>query len=123
MKQGLAAAIKYGWNLNASHCLSHIEIEAFVPLCSQAPPEYLLSAAVMSAPAAIAVSKLNWPETEESITKKQVDIKLDKGFVFVCLNLRGLVWRQTKHVTLRKRCHLCTRSSTVDSQLVSGSSI
>ena len=48
---------------------------------SQAPPEYLLSAAVMSAPAAIAVSKINYPETEESVTKRQEDVKLEKGFV------------------------------------------
>ena len=49
----------------------------------QAPPEYLLSAAVMSAPAAIAVSKINYPETEESVTKRQEDVKLERGFVFI----------------------------------------
>ena len=49
----------------------------------QAPPEYLLSAAVMSAPAAIAVSKINYPETEKSITKRQEDVKLERGFVFI----------------------------------------
>ena len=47
----------------------------------QAPPEYLLSAAVMSAPAAIAAAKLSYPETEESITKRQEDVKLERGFV------------------------------------------
>ncbi len=47
----------------------------------QAPPEYLLSAAVMSAPAAIAVAKINYPETEVSVTMKQEDIKLERGSV------------------------------------------
>ena len=45
----------------------------------QAPPQHLLSAAVMSAPAAIAVCKLNFPETEESVTKTQADVQLEKG--------------------------------------------
>jgi len=44
-----------------------------------APPQYLISASVMSAPATIAVSKLAYPETEESVTKTQEDVKLEKG--------------------------------------------
>jgi nucleoside permease NupC len=45
----------------------------------QAPPQHLLSAAVMSAPATIAICKLNYPETEESITKNIEEIDLAKG--------------------------------------------
>jgi len=44
-----------------------------------APPEYLISASVMSAPATIAVAKLSYPETEESCTKSQEDVQLEKG--------------------------------------------
>jgi len=44
-----------------------------------APPQYLISASVMSAPATIAVSKLAYPETEESQTKTQEDVKLERG--------------------------------------------
>jgi len=44
-----------------------------------APPQYLISASVMSAPATIAVSKLAYPETEESVTKTQEDVTLEKG--------------------------------------------
>ncbi|ESN95918.1 hypothetical protein HELRODRAFT_178835 [Helobdella robusta] len=44
-----------------------------------APPQHLLSAAVMSAPATIAICKLNYPETEESQTKNLEDIELPKG--------------------------------------------
>jgi len=44
-----------------------------------APAEYLISASVMSAPASIAISKLNFPEVEESQTKTQADIQLDNG--------------------------------------------
>ncbi|CAD5117032.1 unnamed protein product [Dimorphilus gyrociliatus] len=43
-----------------------------------APPQHLLSAAVMSAPAAIAIAKLSFPETEESITKTQQDVEVEK---------------------------------------------
>ena len=41
-------------------------------------PVHLLSASMMSAPAALAFSKLFYPETEESQTKAK-DIKLPKG--------------------------------------------
>ncbi|CAD5122328.1 unnamed protein product [Dimorphilus gyrociliatus] len=44
-----------------------------------APPQHLLSAAVMSAPAAIAISKLSYPETEESTTKTQKDVQVEKS--------------------------------------------
>ena len=42
----------------------------------QAPPQHLLSAAVMSAPACIAIAKLNFPETRESKTKNQEDVEM-----------------------------------------------
>ncbi|CAH1786313.1 unnamed protein product [Owenia fusiformis] len=41
-----------------------------------APPVHVVSAAIMSAPAALALSKLSCPETEESLTKRG-DLKLD----------------------------------------------
>jgi pyrimidine nucleoside transport protein len=44
-----------------------------------APPQHLLSAAVMSAPATIAICKLNYPETEESITKDMKQVTLTKS--------------------------------------------
>lgn len=44
-----------------------------------APPQHLLSAAVMSAPAAIAISKLSYPETEESTTKTQKDVEVEQS--------------------------------------------
>lgn len=40
---------------------------------------HLLSASVMSAPAALAISKLFYPETEESKTKTAKDVELPKG--------------------------------------------
>lgn len=43
-----------------------------------APPQHLLSAAVMSAPAAIAIAKLSHPETEESVTRTQEDLAVEK---------------------------------------------
>ncbi len=42
---------------------------------------HLLSASVMSAPAALAIAKLFYPETEESHTKTADDMKLPKGYV------------------------------------------
>jgi len=42
------------------------------------PAEHLLSAAVMSAPAALAVAKMSYPETEKSVTKTQEDIILGR---------------------------------------------
>ena len=40
---------------------------------------HLLSASVMSAPAALAMSKLMYPETEEPKVANVEDIKIDKG--------------------------------------------
>ncbi|CAH1783625.1 unnamed protein product, partial [Owenia fusiformis] len=45
----------------------------------KAPAEHVLSAAIMSAPAALAIAKLNFPETEESCLVTQDDVKLEKG--------------------------------------------
>ncbi|CAH1781845.1 unnamed protein product, partial [Owenia fusiformis] len=44
-----------------------------------APPEHLLTAAIMSAPAALAFAKLNYPETEVSSTRSENDVALPKG--------------------------------------------
>lgn len=43
-------------------------------------PAHLLSASVMSAPAALAYAKLFYPETEESQTAVK-DIKIQRGYV------------------------------------------
>ena len=45
---------------------------------------HLLSASVMSAPAALAISKLMYPETEIPETLNEEDINLPKGWVFEC---------------------------------------
>ncbi|MEM9947833.1 MAG: NupC/NupG family nucleoside CNT transporter [Cyanobacteria bacterium P01_D01_bin.36] len=42
------------------------------------PAEHLIAASVMSAPAALAMSKIMFPETEESPTKGRVDIEVEK---------------------------------------------
>ena len=47
----------------------------------QASPEHLLSAAIMSAPAALAMAKLSYPETEESHTKTQEDVYIENLYV------------------------------------------
>ena len=41
-------------------------------------PSHLLSASVMSAPAALAISKLMYPETEDSDTRSSDDIDIPK---------------------------------------------
>ena len=43
-------------------------------------PQHLLTAAVMSAPAAVAISKLNFPETEESYYKDESVIRFNKRY-------------------------------------------
>ena len=48
----------------------------------QASAEHLLSAAIMSAPAALAMAKLSYPETEESHTKTQEDVYIEN--VYAC---------------------------------------
>ena len=45
----------------------------------QVQPQHLLTGAVMSAPAAVAIAKLNFPETEESYFKNDEDFDLDSG--------------------------------------------
>ncbi|CAH1792806.1 unnamed protein product [Owenia fusiformis] len=57
--------------------LAGFAFAAFIAL--GAPARHLLSAAVMSAPAAMAVCKLNYPETEVSCLKTEKDVKLGKA--------------------------------------------
>ena len=45
-----------------------------------AKAEYLLTASLMAAPAAIVISKIVYPETEESQTKGKVSIEVKTGF-------------------------------------------
>ena len=44
-------------------------------------PQHLLTAVVMSAPAAVAISKLNFPETEESYYKDESVIQFNKRYL------------------------------------------
>ncbi|KST63807.1 NupC/NupG family nucleoside CNT transporter [Mastigocoleus testarum] len=44
------------------------------------PAEHLIAASVMSAPAALAVSKILYPETEESLTAGKVKIKVESTY-------------------------------------------
>ncbi|MDJ0617889.1 MAG: NupC/NupG family nucleoside CNT transporter [Calothrix sp. MO_192.B10] len=44
------------------------------------PAEHLIAASVMSAPAALAISKLLYPETEESLTAGKVQVKVDSTY-------------------------------------------
>lgn len=41
------------------------------------PAVYLVTSAVMSIPASIAISKLRWPETEEPLTKGKITVARD----------------------------------------------
>ena len=45
---------------------------------TQASPQHLLSAAIMSAPAALAMAKLSFPETQVSQTKTEQDVYMEK---------------------------------------------
>lgn len=62
----------------------------------QASPEHLLSAAIMSAPAALAMAKLSYPETEVSHTKTENDVYMEKTYVSSSPIFRGIT----------KFCHL-----------------
>lgn len=42
------------------------------------PAEYLLAASIMAAPAALVISKIVYPETQESQTKKKVKLSVEK---------------------------------------------
>lgn len=44
------------------------------------PPEYLLAASIMAAPGALVVSKIVYPETEESQTKEEVKLEVKHNF-------------------------------------------
>ena len=45
----------------------------------QAPAIHVFSAAVMSAPAALAIAKLSYPELEESTTCTEKDVHIESG--------------------------------------------
>lgn len=47
----------------------------------------LIAASVMAAPCALAISKLSYPETEESPFKSEKNIKVDTGWVNLALRL------------------------------------
>lgn len=47
------------------------------------PPQHLIAAAVMAAPASLAVSKLFYPETEPSVTQGKVNIEFERASVNV----------------------------------------
>ncbi len=47
----------------------------------------LIAASVMAAPCALAMSKLSYPETEESVFKSKKSIKLAAAWVDASLNL------------------------------------
>ena len=51
------------------------------------PAIHLLSACVMNAPAALALSKLMYPEVDSPKTKVVSDIKIEKGYVLISLLL------------------------------------
>ena len=55
---------------------------------------HLLSASVMSAPAALALSKLMYPETEVPKTKDVDSIEIEKGLVFLILMLQTFTWNK-----------------------------
>ena len=44
------------------------------------PAHHLIAASVMSAPAALAISKLLYPETEKSLTAGEVEVKVDQVY-------------------------------------------
>ena len=52
----------------------------------QVPASHLLSASVMSAPAALAMSKLFYPETKTSKSQGDAVYNMQKGSVSSCLN-------------------------------------
>lgn len=45
------------------------------------PPQHLLAAAVMSAPASLAIAKLIYPETQESLTRGEVKLPVERASV------------------------------------------
>lgn len=47
------------------------------------PPQHLIAAAVMAAPASLAVSKLFYPETEPSVTQGKVNVEFERSSVNV----------------------------------------
>lgn len=69
-----------------------LTLPPYIKLYEQAPAEHVLSAAIMSAPAAMAIAKLGLPETEESQTKNFSEVNLSKGYVGISdLRCRSIV--------------------------------
>lgn len=58
-------------------CISGGVMAAYIGL--GVPPEYLLAASIMAAPGALAISKIVWPETEQSETAGSVTLKVEKS--------------------------------------------
>ena len=58
----------------------------------------LISASVMAAPCALALSKLSYPETEESPFKDEKNIKVACGCVYVFLIFFSILSLITKEV-------------------------
>ena len=57
----------------------------------QASPEHLLSAAIMSAPAALAMAKLSYPETEVSVTRTEEEVYIPPWSVaYIIINQKHL---------------------------------
>ena len=60
----------------------------------QVPANHLLSASIMSAPAALAMAKLFWPETKKTKSKAEDVYNMKKGYVayvFMCVCVRACV--------------------------------
>ena len=80
------------------------------------PANHLLSASFMSAPAALAVSKLFYPETKKSRTTAEETKHLTKGYVFrhaVC-NAFWATVSETIRPVLSDRCPVCHVLSVCD---------
>ena len=75
--------------------MDYLDVSLMKMTLLQAPPQHLISAAVMSAPAVMAIAKLNYPETKESITKRQEDVEMASGLVlydFILCHLYPCLW-------------------------------
>ncbi|GCC24896.1 hypothetical protein chiPu_0003299 [Chiloscyllium punctatum] len=73
--------LKIGWIMQMSMNTSPTEslVAAGNIFVGQVPAAHLLTASVMSAPAALAVAKLFWPEVETLNIATKSNLKLDKG--------------------------------------------
>ena len=55
-------------------------------------PQHILTGAVMSAPAAIAIAKLNWPEVDESVFRDDKEFQLKVQLVIGLIHVKMVVW-------------------------------